>query len=198
MKKLIIVCLVLFSGNAMWAQLQMGLRGGVNFQSLKFTNSDTQAALDLIEEGEFSTGYHAGIYTRFHLFGLTFQPEAIYTRMNSSGVATISGSKETVDVEYNRMDIPLLVGITLGPLRPYIGPVASFNLADISDFEGELNHSTWGYQLGLGIDIKKLSIELRYEGPISDSAKNIVLDGTVYPTDTRTSQYIVGLAYKLF
>lgn len=59
--------------------------------------------------------------------------------------------------------------------------------------EGESNNVTFGVQGGLGIDISKLTIDLRYETNLSSLGNGITVDGKTYDYDKRASQISLSL-----
>lgn len=112
---------------------------------------------------------------------------------------SISNEVKTFDFEFNRLDVPILAGVKLGPLRLNAGPVMSFTISETNEaFKKGIKDATWGYQAGIGLDIKKISIDIRYEGAFSKLADNIRIEGEDYATDARASQILIGIGYKLF
>lgn len=82
----------------------------------------------------YELGYHFGAFCRVKVAMLYIQPELIFSQAN----ANIDVTKEDAlgefqnsisKVTYNNFDIPVLVGIKLGPARLCAGPVATFNLS---------------------------------------------------------------------
>jgi hypothetical protein len=146
---------------------QLGIKGGVNLSS--FSTSNTFSSGN-------QAGYLAGIYARIGALGVNFEPELYYT----SKMATVSNGSSTNTVTLNSIDVPLLIGYKVGAVgigaRIYTGPVASFILSDSQSFGnalgsvGHLNFKDQNYawQFGAGLDVSKLSIDLRYEKGLSN------------------------------
>lgn len=200
MKKLAILTIALFSLGLNAQELDGGLKAGVNFIDVNVDDFDPGQAYETLESDNRGVGYHAGVYFRFRLAGLFIQPEFVYTQMHQTLTAHSSGPEtRDVKINFNRFDIPMLVGLNAGPLRLGAGPVASFNLNARTDlFNENLRNATWGYQVGVGFDISPISIDARYEGPFSNTADRVVIDGETFVTDARANQIILSLGLQLF
>jgi hypothetical protein len=180
---------------------QLGVRGGVNLFDIQVSEvQDPNNTLESIESGDRKLGYHAGLYGRIQLATFFIQPEMLYTFQNSEVKYTDNGGTEkTLEVDYSRFDIPVIVGAKLGPIRLGVGPVATFAINKPDDaFNQSLSEATFGYQAGIGIDLGKLSIEARYEGPFSKIADSITIEGETYQADSRSNTLLIGLGYQLF
>lgn len=196
MKKVIILALVIFSAPT-FAQFQLGARAGVNLQSPDVDNFNGLLALNSLSGESSQIGFHAGIYTRVSLVLFHIQPELLFTRVTNKMTATnFTGAEVEVDASYNRFDIPVLLGKKIGPVRLVAGPVVSFNLGGDNSIEDGLTANNIGYQAGVGLDLLKYRLEIRYEGSFGGSIENINIGGTNFITDTRISQIMIGLGYN--
>ena len=185
-KKLLFLLFVLAfaKGNVSFAQFTIGIKGGVNFSQLK-TDFKTQSFGDNLQQSlDTKTGYVGGVYVRIGS-KLFIQPEFIFSAKGGSvnilkgGTTTTS---QTVAIEYTNFDIPLLVGFKMGPLRLNAGPMASFKISDkgldealkaySSNVEESFKNASYGYQAGGGVDLGALSLDLRYEGSLSEVTGN--------------------------
>ena len=171
-------------GNVSSAQFTIGIKGGVNFSTLK-TDFKTQSFGDNLQQSlDTKTGYVGGIYVRI---GNKFfvQPEFIFSAKGGSLNILKGGTtntSQTVAIEYTNFDIPLMVGFKVGPLRLNAGPMASFKISDkgldeaLKAYSNNVNESfknaSYGYQAGGGLDIGALSVDLRYEGSLSEVTGN--------------------------
>jgi hypothetical protein len=207
MKKLIlIIAAFLFISTASEAQIfKYGLKAGVGFSSLKFEDitgiSDGGEVYDLVT-GESVLGYHIGVQTRIKIAMLFLQPEAYF----NAGGGTVeqvmdNGATELLNVNFSRIDIPVLVGVKLGPVRLQLGPTGAIVLKESTDLtELQPDYTlftktmTWGFQAGLGVDLfKKLSLDARYEGSLSQLGETLTLGGSEFALDARPSQWIISL-----
>ena len=188
MKKLLLTATIVISSMTVFAQEKLftvGLRAGVNLsqvsgndlslssggRNFSFRNNDTRAY-----------GFVGGIFMRF---GKTIfiQPEILLSQKGGRFDVFENGKSNgrTVDLKLTNLDLPVLIGVKLmNVLRINAGPVATFRLSDsgnigdsIKEYQGQsskeiFNDVTLGYQAGVGFDIGKLNIDLRYEGNVND------------------------------
>lgn len=208
MKKLILVLLAsmfIFSlSNAQF--FNYGIKAGIGFSSLKMDDirgiNDGSDVYDLIT-GDAVMGYHLGLQTRIKIAMVVIQPELYF----NAGGGTLEqivdgGATEILNVNFNRIDIPLLAGVKLGPARISLGPVGSFVLSettDLTDIEPEFelfsSTMTWGFQAGLGLDISRLSLDFRYEGSLSKLGESLTVGGSEFALDARPSQWLISLGF---
>ena len=183
-----------------------GIKGGIGFSSIKMDEitgiSDGSDVYDLIT-GDGVMGYHIGLQTRIKVAMIYIEPE-IYFNAGGGTVKQVvdGGATEVLNIKFNRIDIPVLVGAKLGPIRLNAGPVGSFVLGETNDltelepdFEMFTSAMTWGFQAGLGFDISKLSIDARYEGSLSALGESFSVGGMDFPLDARPSQWIISLGF---
>ena len=108
-----------------------------------------------------------------------------------------AAEEEVHSFDLNRLDIPLLIGAKLGPVRINVGPTGQLTLSSKSSLaalESDVKGMVWGYQAGLGIDLfKKLTIDARYEGNLSKLGESVTIGGTAFTTDKRTSQVLISV-----
>ena len=138
MKKVVILLLVVgFFGLETQAQIfQFGARAGIG--RADFTvNEDlsVDGATISVRPAEPNTSFHVGAYTRVKILGFFVQPELVYTSHPSTIAFTdISSGEETdVQINLNRVDLPVLIGLKFGPVRINAGPMFSANLSSDDD-----------------------------------------------------------------
>ncbi|ANH60331.1 outer membrane beta-barrel protein [Dokdonia donghaensis] len=203
MKKIIVAVLLLSGITALSQSTGFGIKGGLNYGSVGDLEFTSEFANSTFNE-ENKTGYHAGIFYKAKFAGLIIQPEILYTQLNTEYVNK-SLSSEKFDYELSKIDIPLLVGFDIiGPINVKAGPSFQYILengfeeADI-DFEDPENSFTVGYQLGVGVTLGQLGIDLRYEGAFTDNTiitETQVEDNSAgFQVDARPSQWILSLSY---
>ncbi|WP_411274554.1 porin family protein [Daejeonella sp.] len=185
MKKIIVItCIMLTAGVAAMAQLPnfaFGIKGGANYSKLKTED-------DLTDENSI-VGYHVGIFTRLGAAGLYVQPELYLGSKGNKFIKVEDTNGNEVEasgkVRFTTLDLPLLIGTKIGPsklnLRFMGGPVASFVINEnttfdsayqnISDFDN-YKKQNWAYQAGAGVDVGNLTIDLRYEGGLSNVSRS--------------------------
>jgi opacity protein-like surface antigen len=191
------------------AQLfQYGIKAGVGFSSLKIDDlaiTDGGDAYDLIT-GDKVVGYHVGIQTQINIAIVVIKPE-LYFNAGGGSIEQFedNGVVGVMDVKFNRIDLPVLVGVKLGPARINVGPVGSYvisesitnDIASIpADYKVFNSSLTWGFQAGVGVDLlKKLSIDARYEGSLSKLGETLTIGNADFELDARPSQWIISLGY---
>jgi hypothetical protein len=197
MKNFIIAALLLI-GNAAMAQSSFGIKGGLNYGATGEYENYSQVVGDVstIENGKEKTGYHLGLFGKFEILGFFLQPELIYTKLIT----------EYSEFDYNvtKIDAPVLIGFNLlGPLNIKAGPSFQYVLKNelenssqsISDVENEI---TTGYQVGAGVNLGRLGLDLRYEGAFKENnAFGQMAADSNFKIDSRPSQWILSLALKL-
>jgi len=197
------------------AQIDFGLKGGINYNSDSFDVNALEAIKEDITKGETKskTGFHAGLWTRIKLpmVGFYIRPEIVYTALKSEA----SSSGETLaDFSFQKIDIPVLFGksflkvahVFIGPSFQYVidGDLDFKNITEIDteSIETKVDGLTVGAQLGLGLEIKNIGIDVRWERGFSDIESSFLgnqADGTSFEDvdfDTRVNQFIVSLSVK--
>ncbi|MCC8358598.1 outer membrane beta-barrel protein [Salinimicrobium sediminilitoris] len=202
MKKYLIILMFATTSAAM-AQSGFGVKGGLNYaDNGEITYNDvTNAGEDILEGGESKMGYHLGVYYEANILGFFLRPELVYTTTKSS----YQFNQQEADYSVSKIDLPILVGTKIfGPVRIFAGPSLQY-IVD-NDFEGfELadvkDEFTIGAQLGAGIQLGKLGLDVRYERALKENeAEFMIRDGGdvgLKRVDTRPSQIIFGLSLSL-
>ena len=169
---------------------------------------------NLKESFNSKTGWAYGIYTRFGK-NIYIQPELLVSSKGGSFdiVRDINGqpTTETVSIKTTNFDVPILLGLKGGPIRVVAGPIVSFRISDdqklrdaLEDYtSGSLNNAlakaTYGYQVGLGLDLGRFGIDVRREGSLSDVASvNLGGDANSAQFSQRLKSWQVTLAMRLF
>jgi hypothetical protein len=180
---------------------RIGIKGGVNLSSVKVASLSTNL--------ENKTGYQLGAFARI---GRTIflQPEVYFTakEVNVDLLNSLTTNQGVVGFSQKSLDVPLLAGIKLGPFRVLAGPVASYALsastspdaAVKSYFSGTsqeiINRSCFSYQAGIGFDILNLSLDLRYEGAMSE-LKNTVAVPSGFTYSQKPSYYQATIGFRI-
>ncbi len=205
--KLILTSLIIFI-------LQLAFMSSLSAQSFKFgprvgVASSPLSMDDIDNIGDFaisfqegSPEYQAGAFARLELLGLYVQPEFLFTTASASFLVEDlqNGGTEIFDEQYYHVEMPMMAGIKLGPIRLQGGPVYRLNLGNSSDFftaDGftrRFNNSTVGLQTGVGLDIgKKIIFDLKYELPLSDASDDISILGQTHELSNRGSHFVASM-----
>lgn len=188
-----------------YAQLDFGLRAGVSSSTIKMDDVKDKTGDELLmEAGDAKIGFHFGLVARAALLGFYVQPELLLTSNNAEvKVKDIqNGDYEIKKQKFTKIDIPIMAGKKIGPLRLQVGPIASIILksdSKVEDLEGakeEFKKATWGYQAGVGLDVWKFIFDVKYEGNFSKiGKKEFNFLGESYSTDARNPQWVFSLGY---
>jgi len=207
---LIIIFSILFLTTTS-AQVKFGVRGGLSSTDLKPSSFviTNQASVDAftLSTKEAKYGYHLGIFLQAGGEKFFIQPEILFNsssvdyslQTNGLGEITTSIFNET----YQNIDIPIMLGFKLGPLRLQGGPVGHVHIdssSELTDFEGyeeKFETMTYGYQTGIGLDFWKFVIDVKYEGNFSNFGDHFSFFGNDYNFATRPGRVIgsVGIAF---
>ncbi len=208
MKKILLICAALFSLQAAHAQLSIGLRGGISTTDLDGKELLVRNGSDIdqlkLSVREAGYGVHFGLFTRLQIENVYIQPELLF---NSNSVdftvEELSDGFSTVKNErYQYLDIPILIGIKKGPFRLQGGPVAHIfidsksELFDINGYDQKFDESTWGYQLGVGLDIWKFLFDLKYEGSFNNAGDHISFFGQDYNLGDSPGRFVASIGLR--
>lgn len=173
------------SGLAQSRNFKFGVKAGANLSSLRgdavYNSGDPSVRIGNADTR--LTGFVGGAFVR--LGGSLFvQPELLLSQKGGTYNVFrdgVSDDDNRVDVRFTNLDVPVLVGIRIGEvLRLNAGPIASLRMSENGGLRRALNEigatsvednfkrATLGYQAGVGFDIGNLSLDLRYEGNLSN------------------------------
>ncbi len=219
MKKIFFLLFVCLSFSHIQAQdLMFGPKIGINVSQLKTSDilqlpntSTTLAAIKNISTNY--TGFVAGGFFRATFAGFYVQPELLLSLKGGSFEKAYLNSvglpAETVKVNMLGVDVPLLLGYKVLFFRAYLGPVAHFRISNLNDLKATLSQvsnsadvadsaikrAIWGYQAGVGFDVMKVSVDLRYEGNLSKITSFNLGNGVTL--DQSTSLWQITFGYNI-
>jgi hypothetical protein len=196
MKKVLLsiaICFIttFFASAQVLPSFQFGVKAGTNLSSLSTATGSTLSSSN-------RAGYLGGVWARFGALGFNFQPELYLTSKN----VDITANGGETKAKFTSLDVPLLFGAKVGALgiggRFYTGPLVSFAINKDQSFSdalgkaGTLNYhdQNLAWQFGAGLDIKAISVDLRYEAGITKQSY-----GT---SSTRVNLFNLSLGYRLF
>jgi hypothetical protein len=169
-----------------------GIKGGLNYNA----NGDYFESISSnAKHPDRNIGYHLGFFGKIG-DKVYFRPELVYTSTKSE--------YNSDDFKMKKLDAPMLIGLrVLGPLNVFGGP--SFQYILDSDFDGISinnieNDFSVGLNFGIGFELEKVGIDLRYERGFNSNEANFInnnLNGVSSRLDTRPDQLILSLSVKL-
>jgi len=208
MKKIILLLISVFTLSSIYAQdIEFGICGGINSSTLDMEdfiidNQGGTGSQYMVSALSSRTGFHFGAVAEISMLSFYAQPELLFTSLGGDVEITENGSTSIENITINRLDLPIMVGRKLGPLRLGVGPVASYILKAESVFEEVTNvtpetlkKASWGVQAGVGISLGRLAIDAKYEFGLSKLGDGVTVGGQAYNFDSRTKQWIFSLAF---
>lgn len=197
MKKILLAGLLACLTSVSMAQLpsfDLGIKAGFNTAKL---NTD-------FAKEESRTGVFGGLWARIGAAGFFVQPEAYLGGKNSAFDFDSEGNNVEAKAKFTTLDIPILLGSRVGAknfnVRFMAGPVISFIVNDKTTFSSavadaseirDYKDQTWGAQLGAGVDLGKITLDLRYEAGISNVSQSPKYE-------QKQNLWNFSLGYKIF
>ncbi len=219
MKKLVLIAflaLPFFMVSQSQAQIKFGIKAGLTSTSINadevyddVNNADIQSLK--VKGKNANVGFQGGVFSRITIINFYIQPELLFT--STSGeveVTTLFADNQTESVikdqKFRQIDFPIMLGYKFGPVRLQAGPVGTImldsdpalSMVETLEVKEEFNGATWGYQVGVGLDIlKKVTIDVKYEGNLSKLGDGVKIAGENRNFDSRNSQFIatVGIFF---
>tara|TARA_B110000003_G_scaffold53347_1_gene53135 strand:+ start:88341 stop:88976 length:636 start_codon:yes stop_codon:yes gene_type:complete len=204
MRKFIVFCILFVAINQYTqAQIHFGFKTGVNYNYDTFSDVSS----DVLDGAKSRAGFHTGFWfiAKLPVVGLYLRPEIVYTELkNKVSYDSQFVSPRSTNFKFRKIDVPFLIGkkflgigtIFGGPSFQYIFS-SDFNLNDLKEVSS--NNFSLGIQLGAGIELGRLGLDLRWERGFS-KIESYFVDNTInsnFNFDTRVNQIIFGISYKL-
>jgi hypothetical protein len=170
-----------------------GIKAGLNYGA----NGDYFESISAAaQDPDRNVGYHIGLYGKLGR-NLYFRPELVYTKTKSDYDGDV--------FDVSKLDAPLLVGTkVIGPLHVFGGPAFQYILK--SDFDGISvdrveNDFTVGLNIGAGVNLGRLGVDIRYERGFSENEANFINTNitTIEDSriDTRPDQVVLSVSISL-
>jgi Outer membrane protein beta-barrel domain len=188
----------------------IGIRGGANFSKLETQDLTISrpggSAIDFFKTNSTNrTGYVVGAYARIGR-KVFIQPEVLLSSKGGTFEILKNGSTTpvNVNVKFSQIDIPVLIGFKVGPLRLNAGPMASLNISQGSQLGDALKayttqnvnktieQATFGFQAGVGLDIRSFNLDLRYESGFSNISQLNLQNNTQFNSKVSLLQLTAG------
>ncbi|MBN2864349.1 MAG: PorT family protein [Bacteroidales bacterium] len=206
MKKLLVLVFTVLISIPVISQVNFGVKLGVNTSSITMADAKTVTSGStsyLIEQAKgASYGVHGGLFVRVNISNFYIQPELLLaTGSNEYTVTNVSSQLDSLKAQnFNKLDIPVMLGFKFGPLRINAGPSASLmlnspeDLIKDPDFKTMYSNLSYGYQAGIGVDLlKKLTIDLRYEGSLKKYQNTIETTLGDVNLDDRPNSFLLSV-----
>jgi hypothetical protein len=169
----------------------IGIKAGLNYNG---NGNYFESISSNSENPDRNIGYHVGLFGKIGK-QVFFRPELVYTSTKSD--------YNDDSFKMQKIDAPLLVGLkALGPLSVFGGPSLQYILD--SEFDGISinnveNDFSVGLNFGIGLNLNKLGIDLRYERGFSDNEATFLGNNGIGTSrlDTRPDQLILSVSLIL-
>lgn len=201
-------CILAFSALTTQAQIQFGIKGGlsttdINVNEIEILRPGGSDRLQLaLEDAQY--GVHAGVMLRLPL-GETFllQPEVVFNSntveyevddLSPGGVGAV-----ILEEKFQYVDIPLLLGAKLGPLRLMAGPEgrvfvnSASDLFQFDDYEQTFDDLEISFLGGIGLDLWSITLDVRYEGNFNNFGNHLTFGGQQFAFSNAESRWIFSL-----
>jgi hypothetical protein len=202
MKKFLLLILIALLAIPAFSQIKFGIKAGVSTTTVPTYNITTGTnTIEALKNASY--GIHGGVFLRLSLLGIYIQPEVLLA--TNTYEYTVNHAPNPIKQTFNKLDVPVLVGLKLGPIRINAGPAATVQIGSpkalINDpnFKDLYRGTTFGFQAGAGFDLfKKLTFDVRYEGSLSGKfGDSITLGSQTFKLDSRQPSVLfsVGLMF---
>ena len=217
MKKFILclsLLLITYSSNAQdfsWGPKISLTSPSLNLSDVNKIESGSDA-INLLEDTDATLGYQLGIFARASLLGVYIQPEVLLSNSNSeikyNDLTHSENPMEIVgEVKLNKLEIPILIGKRFFKvLRVNAGPVFTLLInqditqSTVSDtyekIESNYKDATVGAQIGAGLDLSILTVDLRYEMGLQSITDGITIGQNEFNADQRLNQFLLSVGIK--
>lgn len=202
MKKLILG-IALFGGlSAANAQIDLGVKGGLNFPTL---SGDSRQLIG--DQTKFRTDFYVGGYANYKITDqISFQPELLYSKQGA-GIKTTDNSNTKI-VTHN-INIPLMgryeimegLNVEFGPQLGFLVSAKAKSEEGKTDTKVKItdNFKTFDFGLNFGAGYKvtdELEINARFTKGLSN-INNVFPEGMNNNYKITNTYFSIGVAYKL-
>ncbi len=209
MKKLILICLILASCQVLlMSQVTFGPRVGfstttVNSEDLLLSSGTDSIKMRLVNA---KYGVHFGAFMQYKYERFFVQPELVFNTSKFTYNITDFSKPNFVDSafteKFQQLDLPLMLGFKFGIVRVQGGPVGHYTLttkSDLANLDKIIQTSpdfTFGWQAGIGFDIGKIIVDLKYEDNFNTIGNDLSYGGQTFNFSNSPARLMATLGYK--
>ncbi len=165
-KKIIVILLSVFFSQVVYAQINYGIKFGMNYSKVTSTNNFT--GIEIVNINKFKLGFHIGLVAKIPISKkISINAELLYS---DKGSANNKGEKSSY-YEFNLyyIDLPIIVNYELAEslffqigIEP--GFLSSSNFVDYYK-EGILDYNPFDFEMLFGLEyhMKKVGMGVRYQ-----------------------------------
>lgn len=137
-----------------------------------------------VPESEPEIGYQIGGFLRARVNNLYVQPELLLSKTQNQLIFPdydgVAGFNPKADFEFTSLNIPLDIGFYIDNFRIESGPAISvllegkqFFLNDELDITDDFNKVTLQYNIGVGLDLNNVLIDVNYEFGLNKTGESL-------------------------
>ena len=203
MKKIILLSIICSSLSLSAQSFDWGAKVNVGSPNVSLnditnlTNSVSNGKA-LLEIKDATLNWQLGLFARLKLIGFYIQPEAMFSRTNSE----LKYEDVTGEVKISKLDVPVMIGKRFFKVfRVNAGPVFSIKLSQsiksaADEISSNYKNTTVGLQYGIGVDVSKISIDLRVEKGLQSISDDLKIAGETFSTDQRLDQVMLAVGIR--
>jgi len=202
MKKLFAIILVVLIAIPAFSQIKFGIKAGVTSSTVPtYDVLSGTTNIEAVKDAAF--GFHAGAFIRMTVLGIYLMPEVVFASTTYDYNVQTAPATPVIPMsqKFNKLEIPVLLGLKLGPIRINAGPSATVlinspkALIDDPDFKDMYRNATFGYQAGVGFDLfKTLTFDARYGGSLAKKfGDEVTIGSQTLSMDSREPTFMLSL-----
>lgn len=145
----------------------LGVSGGLSTGSIRVDDIHNRGITSI--EGNYITGFEAGIHVKFPACPVYVRPQVLYSR--ATGSVTFhgtDGTKGTTDFNISKVRVPVTIGFGIaGPLGIEASVMYDYVIGATETYGSSsvrLGRSGFGYRIGPAIDLGDMLLHVSYEG----------------------------------
>ena len=196
MKKLLFIFALTITTFSFAQSSQFGIKAGVNYNfsgDLHDLGEIADATDDVVHGADSRTGFHAGVWYKLNYSDLFLKGELLYTQFENTYGGTPGYSMLT-----KKIDVPVLVGMKVfGPVYIFGGPDFQYIMDEdfsLQTAEITTDDFTLGLHLGVGVEFKRISLDLRWDKALTNNNLEFVNEN--FTLDNRPNQLMFGIQYS--
>lgn len=208
MRKTILTITLMTLVLSTFAQLPfaLGIKGSINSTKITTDNYSASNFTYANFKSDAKSGYALGVFARLGT-SIYLQPELLYSVKKSQST---SGSVNQ-NIDLKTIQVPILLGfklidLKLASIRAFTGPAMSFPMKSSKVtytgvtsglYETENYKSNiWDWQLGAGVDVGPLVVDVRYEWGLSKTSDGKVnVNPPVFVNKGNTLTFSLGFKF---
>lgn len=207
---MMIFVLLVLSYEQVNSQFDFGVSFGlstmdVSAEELKYSITDHKKFTLATEDARYGIQIGAFATMRFNTFFI--MPEAyLHSKRYAHHIQEFNGFQEVIETvryeDLHSFDVALLMGKQWGFFRLGAGPVCSMFLDNVSQLWAEEGYdqawdtATWGAQLGAGLDILMIHLDLRYQMDLEQFGDHISFFGEKAEHSPYAGRWSLRLGYS--